>query len=115
LDITILSGIVNPPSTYVENGEIKVYDVSKNLIPSFTETILFSYIANSLKCTLTTSSQNAGQLSNYTFSIQTTNPILRGGSILINLPYFNKDSGAPSNRMISLISGTPVLTDINVI
>jgi hypothetical protein len=64
---------------------------------------------------MTTSSQNAGESANYTFSFTTTSPILAGGSIIINFPYFNQDSGAASNSMISLISGIPTLTNINVI
>ena len=115
LDITILTGIVNPPSTYAENGQINVYDNKSNLIPAFIETIMFSYEPNTFTCTLTTSSENAGEMANYTFSLMTTSPILKGGSFMINFPYFNQDSGAASNSMISLISGTPTLTNISVI
>lgn len=115
LDITILTGILNPPSTYVENGEINVYDNNNNLVPAFTETIIFTYEPNIFTCALTTSLENAGEVANYTFSFMTTSPILKGGSIMINFPYFNQDSGAPSNSLISLINVTPTITNISVI
>ncbi len=115
LDITILTGITNPPSTYAENGEINVYDNKNILIPAFTDSIIFSYEPNTFNCALTTSSENAGEVANYTFTFSTTSPVVKGGSIMINFPYFNQDSGAASNSLTSLISGTPTLTNINVI
>jgi len=110
-----LTGITNPPSTYAENGEINVYDNKNILIPAFTDSIIFSYEPNTFNCALTTSSENAGEVANYTFTFSTTSPVVKGGSIMINFPYFNQDSGAASNSLTSLISGTPTLTNINVI
>lgn len=116
LAITISKGIKNPPSLYVENGEFRVYDKNNNLIPSFTETIQFTYDPDILNCIMTSSSDIAGEVANYTFSFNPTNPILAGGSILITFPYFNQDSGAVKTNMISLInSNPPTLTNISVI
>ena len=115
MDISILTGITNPPSIFTENGEINVYDNNNNLLPAFTETIIFSYEPNTFISELTTSSENSGEVANYTFSFYTATRILKGGSILIELPYFNQNSGAPNFNLISLISTTTTLTNISVI
>lgn len=116
LAITIAKGIKNPPSLYVETGEFRVYDKNNNIIPAFTETIIFSYDPDILNCVITSSSDVAGEEANYTFSFNPTNPILSGGSILITFPYFNQDSGAVKTNMISLIySNSPKLINISVI
>ncbi len=86
-------------------------------MPSFTDSLMFNYEADVLTPgTISSSSNLAGDISNYTFSFTPKNPILKGGSILINLPYLNQNSGASTKDLKSLIydKTTPTLINIQV-
>lgn len=80
-----------------------MFDQNNNFLDGINN-IEFIYQVDQIYPTLISSSQNAGGVSVLTFSFKPTNPIPKGGSILIQFPYFNQSSGAPDDSLISMIN-----------
>lgn len=102
----VKSGFTNPPYSIESSENLEIYDKDNSLIAK--EIISFQYVPGILNAKITSTSDLAGEISTFTFKFDLTNPILRGGYIMIDFPYFNQNSGALAHELLSCISDSNV-------
>jgi hypothetical protein len=116
VQILVTNGIKNPPSTYSDMFSISILNQSGNVKFSndwvsitYTAGTLqsnkYDYLMNVLDVKLTSSSNISGAIANISISFIPGQPIIKDSTITIEFPYFNKNSGGPTN--LPLIPDTP--------
>ncbi len=110
LRLTILDRITNPPSVFCDSFRISVVDFMDNQKVSISS----KYMTEAGKldsAKITTASEKSGEVTDLTFSFVPSNPILKGGSIYISLPFLGENSGFLDRIHLYPIDSNPLLKD----
>ncbi len=123
INIQILDGIINPPSTFSNAFSIYIYDTANN-VKDFNNLININFtpgVLNSkelilnIDVGLTSSSNISGAVAELIVTFTPGQPILKDGRIRITFPFFNDNSGAVDLYPIISTDTKPSLIVISVI
>jgi len=115
--VSITSLITNPLSIYNDPTVVNIRDQNGNLRDSNTNLILtyVPAIINSLF--IENINKNPGEISDLVYKFSPVFPVPLGASIKLDFPYFNDNSGAIGNQILSVlmsINGGTSVSEIKV-